>query len=56
MNPLHTLVARALLSLVFVAGYGVIVIVALKAGDFSPAADGQWRRVSWDAVRAALVL
>lgn len=37
MNPLHTLIARAVLSLVFIAGYGWIVVVALKAGDFSPA-------------------
>jgi len=37
MNPLHTLLARAILSLVFVAGYGFIVVQALRAGDFSPA-------------------
>lgn len=36
MNPMHTLVARALLSVLFIAGYGWIVVVALKAGDFSP--------------------
>lgn len=33
----QTLIARAVLSLVFIAGYGWIVVVALKAGDFSPA-------------------
>ena len=37
MNPLHTLIARAVLSVVFIAGYGFIVVAALKAGDFSPA-------------------
>jgi len=31
------LIARALLSVLFIAGYGWIVIVALQAGDFSPA-------------------
>jgi len=34
---MNTLIARALLSLVFIIGYGWIVVVALKAGDFSPA-------------------
>ena len=37
MNPLHTLIVRALLSVLFIGGYGGIVVVALKAGDFSPA-------------------
>lgn len=36
MNPTHTLLARAVLSVLFIAGYGVIVVTALKAGDFSP--------------------
>lgn len=36
MNPTHTLLARAALSVLFIAGYGVIVVTALKAGDFSP--------------------
>jgi hypothetical protein len=36
MNPLHTLVARAILSVIFIAGYGFIVVSALQAGDFSP--------------------
>jgi hypothetical protein len=36
MNPAHTLLARAILSCLFIAGYGWIVIAALKAGDFSP--------------------
>lgn len=36
MNPAHTLLARAVLSVLFIAGYGVIVVTALKAGDFSP--------------------
>jgi hypothetical protein len=36
MNPLYTLLARALLSCLFIAGYGAVVVVALKAGDFSP--------------------
>lgn len=36
MSPLHTLLARAALSVLFIAGYGWIVVVALKAGDFSP--------------------
>lgn len=36
MNPVHTLIARAALSVLFIAGYGWIVVVALKAGDFSP--------------------
>lgn len=34
---MNTLIARALLSLVFIIGYGWIVVIALKAGDFSPA-------------------
>lgn len=37
MNPFHTLIARAMLSLVFVSGYGYIVVATLTAGDFSPA-------------------
>lgn len=37
MNPMHTLIARAALSLLFVAGYGYIVVATLTAGDFSPA-------------------
>jgi hypothetical protein len=37
MNPLHTLVARAILSVIFIAGYGWIVVTAIHAGDFSPA-------------------
>ncbi len=37
MNPVHTLIARAILSVLFIAGYGWIVVSALKAGDFSPA-------------------
>lgn len=36
MNPTHTLLARAILSVLFIAGYGWIVVSALKAGDFSP--------------------
>ncbi len=36
MHPTHTLIARAILSCLFIAGYGWIVIAALKAGDFSP--------------------
>ena len=36
MNPLHTLLARAVLSVLFIAGYGWIVVSALNAGDFSP--------------------
>ena len=36
MNSLHTLIARAVLSVVFISGYGFIVVAALKAGDFSP--------------------
>jgi hypothetical protein len=36
MHQLHTLIARALLSVLFIAGYGWIVVAALKAGDFSP--------------------
>jgi hypothetical protein len=36
MNPVHTLIARALLSVLFIAGYGWIVVSALRAGDFSP--------------------
>lgn len=36
MNPAHTLIARAVLSVLFIAGYGWIVVSALKAGDFSP--------------------
>ena len=36
MNPVHTLIARALLSVLFIAGYGCIVVSALRAGDFSP--------------------
>ena len=35
MNPLHTLIARAVLSVVFLVGYGWVVVAALKAGDFS---------------------
>jgi len=37
MNPLYTLIARAALSILFIAGYGWIVVSALRAGDFSPA-------------------
>ncbi len=37
MNPLYTLIARAMLSVLFIAGYGWIVVAALQAGDFSPA-------------------
>jgi hypothetical protein len=37
VNPLHTLIARALLSVLLIVGYGWIVVAALKAGDFSPA-------------------
>lgn len=37
MNPTYTLIARAVLSFLFVGGYGLIVSQALKAGDFSPA-------------------
>jgi hypothetical protein len=36
MNPVHTLIARALLSVLFITGYGWIVVAALDAGDFSP--------------------
>jgi hypothetical protein len=36
LNPLHSLIARALLSVIFIAGYGWIVVSALQAGDFSP--------------------
>jgi hypothetical protein len=36
-NRDHTLFARALLSVLFVTGYGWIVVVTLKVGDFSPA-------------------
>lgn len=35
MNPSHTLIARAALSVLFIAGYGFIVVAALQAGDFS---------------------
>ena len=36
MNPTHTLIARALLSVLFVGGYAWIVVVTLRVGDFSP--------------------
>jgi hypothetical protein len=36
VNPVHTLIARALLSVLFITGYGWIVVAALDAGDFSP--------------------
>lgn len=37
LHATHTLIVRALLSCLFIAGYGWIVVAALKAGDFSPA-------------------
>ena len=37
LHQTHTLIARAILSCLFIAGYGWIVVAALKAGDFSPA-------------------
>ena len=37
MTPLYTLIARVMLSVLFIAGYGWIVVAALQAGDFSPA-------------------
>lgn len=36
MNPAYTLLARVILSVLFVVGYGWIVVSVLKAGDFSP--------------------
>lgn len=32
---LYTLIARALLSVIFIAGYGYIVVMTLTVGDFS---------------------
>ena len=35
MNPVYTLIARALLSVLFIGGYGWIVVAVLQAGSFS---------------------
>lgn len=40
MNPLHTLVVRAVISVVLIAGYGVVLWLVLQPGaDFTPSAE-----------------
>jgi hypothetical protein len=36
MNPAHALIARSILSVMFVGGYGWIVVSVLQAGVLSP--------------------
>jgi hypothetical protein len=36
MNPTHTLIVRAILSVLFIGGYGWIVVAVLQAGVLSP--------------------
>jgi len=36
MNPTYTLAVRALLSVIFIGGYGWIVVAVLQAGTLSP--------------------
>lgn len=35
MNPFHTLIVRAILSILFISGYAWIVVTVLRAGEFS---------------------
>ena len=35
MNPSHALIARSVLSVLFIGGYGWIVVSVLRAGTFS---------------------
>jgi hypothetical protein len=35
VNPTHALIARSILSVLFIGGYGWIVVSVLRAGSFS---------------------